>query len=306
MGTPDFVVPVLKALAENQYVNIVSVYTRPPRPRSRGKQTQLSPVHQAAFDMNLSIRTPHNFKERKDIDDFSSLELDVAVVAGYGMILPDSILFSPRYGCINIHPSLLPRWRGPSPVQYAIWNGDERTGVCIMKLDKKMDTGPIISVEGVDIEPDETTESLNNKVWPLGAKMVSEVLKTLSQKGNIPATPQHSEGATYSRLFQKEEGRVDWTKSAKVIERQVRALNPWPGTWCETASGKRIKILSAVTISSIAKGRVPGEIIDSNGHITCGEDTVLSLVTVQPENKKPMGANAAFQGGYVKQGEILE
>lgn len=302
MGTPDFTVLSLLALIRHPGVDLVCAYTQPPRPAGRGQQVQLSPVHQVAQEHGIPVRTPVNFKNPQDIKDFVDLDLDVAVVAGFGMILPGPILSAPRHGCINIHPSLLPRWRGVAPVQFAIWHGDEKTGVCVMRLDEKMDTGPIILRKEVVIEAGETSRTLNDKVWPLGAEMILETIDLLRRDGQINATPQDAQGATYTRLLKKDDGKIDWSRGADEIDRQIRALNPWPGTWCATDKG-RLKVLEAtICPDSVLKGHDFGRILE-DGVVVCGNNTGIRLGAVQPENKKPMSVADAIHGGYFAVGQ---
>ncbi len=304
MGTPDFTVPTLQKLIDHPQVDLVCAYTQPPRPAGRGQQVQLSPVHQAAQDHGIPVRTPVNFKNPDDVKDFEDLRLDAAVVAGFGMLLPKSILSAPVHGCINVHPSLLPRWRGVAPVQYAIWHGDSKTGVCVMQLDEKMDTGPIIARQIVDMGERETTSALNNKLWNLGADMLSEVIDLIIRDGKVISEPQSAEGATYTRMFKKEDGKINWNQSATEIDRQIRALNPWPGTWAEDAKGRRLKILEASVCSETHVGDA-GSVLE-DGIVVCGNGTTLKLKIVQPENKKPMSVDDAMRGGYLISGQKLQ
>lgn len=303
MGTPDFVLPLLEKIAAHPAADLVCVYTQPPRPKGRGKETQSSPVHMGAEQRNISVRTPENFRDEKDVADFKALNADLAVVAAYGMLLPDSILNAPAHGCVNIHPSLLPRWRGTSPIQFALWEGDAETGVCLMKLVRKMDAGPIVECRRRPVLPDATYESLSAQLWDDGAALVGAALDRLAQSGAIPATAQAEEGVTFTRKLTKEDGRIDWKRSAARIDCQIRGLNPWPGTWCETADGKRLKILRA-SVAAERHGKAAGTILDQ-AKIACGEGTVLQLITLQPEGKKPMDGAAALNGGYVKPGHVL-
>jgi methionyl-tRNA formyltransferase len=305
MGTPEFAVSALKKLIGCSDINVVCVYSQPPRPKGRGQQVQLSPVHQTAQSHGIPVRTPVNFKSPDDVRDFAALNLDLAVVAAYGLILPESILNAPKHGCLNIHASLLPRWRGAAPIQRAILAGDEETGITIMQMEKGLDTGPMILKKSVAIDKDTTAPALHDALSVLGGGMIVETLDQLMSQGTLPHTVQPEQGVTYAHMLKKDEGRIDWSHTAGTIARHIRALNPWPGTWCETAGGGRVKILSAVPVSSAAGGKVVGEILDADGHVACGENTVLRLMTVQPENKKPMDAPAAFNGGYLTPGNIL-
>lgn len=304
MGTPDFVIPVLSALIDTPWVDVACAYTQPPRPKSRGKELLPAPVHAYALERHIPVRTPVHFKDEAEIAAFRDLNLDVAVVAGYGLLLPQSILSAPRAGCLNVHPSLLPRWRGPSPIQYTILSGDTKTGVCVMQLDKGMDTGPVISCRSVDLSGREISQTLNDVLWPMGAEDMIAALKTLRDTGAVPSTPQSAEGVTYSKMFKKEDGKIDWNQSAVEIDRRVRALTPWPGTFCDTPDGCRMKIME----TSVEGGDAhvaPGTVLNKRGDVACGGGSVLRLIRVQPENKKPMDVAASLNGGYVVVGSTL-
>lgn len=299
MGTPDFALPVLDTIRRNGH-EIACVYTQPPRPKGRGGALAKSPVHEWADAKGIAVRTPENFKNPEDIGAFRALELDAAVVAAYGMLLPQDILDAPKHGCINIHPSLLPRWRGPSPVQFAILKGDQKTGVSIMSLVRKMDAGPVIAVRETEILPRETYAELNLRLWALGTEMIAETLDRLAEEGALNAVPQAEDGVTFSKIFEKADGRIDWTQDAARIDRRIRALNPWPGVWTESG-GKRIKILEAVLSGPGETG--PGMILDASGRVACGNGTSIRLLKIQPEGKKPMDFTSALNGGYPKIGE---
>lgn len=298
MGTPDFVVPLLRAIAGVHHVS--AVYTQPPRPKGRSQsEREKSPVHLAADGLDIPVFTPVNFSDPNDVDVFRAHDADIAVVAAYGMLLPQDILDAPKHGCMNVHPSLLPRWRGSAPIQFAIWKGDSETGVSVMKLVKKMDAGPIIAQRRRVIN-DHDFISLNEALWQDGAQLVLEALKKLQESGTIDAKPQADEGIAFTHMLEKQHGRIDWTQSAQEIERQVRGLNPWPGTWCEMPDGKRLKILKAKATGGTGK---PGDIL-ANGNLACGSGA-LQLLSLQPEGKKPMDVKAALNGGYLKPGDRL-
>jgi methionyl-tRNA formyltransferase len=293
MGTPDFSVPALAALHKAGH-EIVAVYSQPPRPKGRGQQVQKSPVHIYAEENNIPVFTPKTLKTPEAQAEFSRHRADVAIVAAYGLILPKAVLAAPKHGCINIHASILPRWRGASPIQRAIWAGDPETGITLMQMDEGLDTGPMIAIEKIAITEKTTTPSLHDELSALGGKMIVKVLANLESSGKLPATPQNDDETTYAPLLKKEDGKIDWTNSAAVIDRQIRALNPWPGTWTEF-EGRRIKILAAEL--SPAKGN-PGEVLDKHGHIGHG----LKILKLQPEGKSPMDFPAAINGGYVRIG----
>lgn len=304
MGTPDFAVPALQNLIDNPSYDVVCVYTQPPRPKGRGQQVQLSPVHECAQEYGIKVRTPRNFKHQTDIENFKALNLDVAIVAAYGLILPSKILEAPKYGCLNIHASILPRWRGAAPIQRAILAGDIQTGVTIMQMDEGLDTGPMISVRKVSIRAQTTAESLHDELSAIGSAMIEDVLDELAEKGGLDLSVQPEEGVTYAHMLKKEEGRIEWKCSAEEIDRRIRALNPWPGTWCLAAGGKRLKILE-VSLTDQKSDQDFGSILEG-GFVVCGKKTTLQLLRVQPENKKSMDIPAAINGGYLKVGEALK
>lgn len=302
MGTPDFSVAALEKLIASSH-KVVCVYSQPPRPKGRGHHLQESPVHLAAEQAGIEVRTPVNFKKDEDIAGFMALEADVAVVAAYGLILPQAILDAPVHGCLNIHASLLPRWRGAAPIQRAIMEGDDETGITIMQMEAGLDTGPMIAKKSVLIRETTTTQSLHDMLSALGAKMIIDVVDTLADTGALESTVQPAEGFTYAKMLKKEEAQIDWALTAPVLHRHIRALNPWPGTWCETAKG-RLKIVEAAPDDTGADA-APGTILKDGLSIACGSGTALRLSIVQPESKRPMAAIEAVRGGYLKPGEHL-
>lgn len=303
MGTPDFSVPALKALIASRH-KVVCVYSQPPRPKGRGQHVQESPVHEAAKAAGIEVRTPLNFKKDEDIAAFMALELDVAVVAAYGLILPKAILDAPVHGCLNIHASLLPRWRGAAPIHRAIQEGDSETGITIMQMDVGLDTGPMIKKKAVPIRPSTTAQSLHDMLSAVGSSMIVEVIDSLADNGMLDSVPQPEDGSTYAKMLKKEEGKIDWSKPASYIDCQIRAFNPWPGTWCETNKGRRLKIIEAVPMP-FKSGEAPGTVIDEDGVIVCGDGATIKLETLQPESKNPMNVSDAFSGGYLKSGQLL-
>jgi methionyl-tRNA formyltransferase len=275
MGTPDFAVPALQALIDSKY-KVIAVYTQPPRPKGRGYEVQKSPVHLTAEAHGLAVYHPQNFKSEEDRNAFQDLHADVAVVAAYGLILPTAILDSPKHGCLNIHASLLPRWRGASPIQHAIWKGDTESGVTIMQMEKGLDTGPMIKKGVLPITPATTAQGLHDELSLIGGHLVIEVLAELAAGRPLPLMPQDNEKSTYAPMLKKSDGQIDWSQSAEEIDRQIRALNPWPGTYMNGLKG-RVKVLKA--------------------HL---EDDKLVLDQVQPEGKKPMDFKSAVNGGYLE------
>lgn len=297
MGTPEFSVPILETLSLTDH-EIVAVYSQPPRTAGRGQKERLSQVHSMALNRGFEVRTPVNLKDVKEQEFFQELNLDVAVVVAYGLILPQTILSAPNHGCLNIHASLLPRWRGAAPIQHAIMAGDEETGVTIMKMDQGLDTGPVLLKESIRITEKTTGQSLHDQLSALGAKLIIKAINDLDS-GRATPQPQPRQGATYAAKLEKNDGRINWQKSSIEIDRQVRALSELPGAWFEH-SDNRIKVLKSRPISG--SGR-PGQVIDGLT-IFCG-DGVLQLEMVQRPGKKPMSA-AEFLNGYdVPSGTVL-
>lgn len=302
MGTPDFSVPALRRLIEHGY-DVAAVYSQPPRPKGRGQQVQKSPVHRAADEAGIAVRTPNNFKDPEDVAAFAALNADVAVVVAYGLILPKSILSAPKYGCLNIHASILPRWRGAAPIHRAVLAGDTETGVTIMQMDEGLDTGAMVLTRTLPITDETTTVMLHDSLSALGAEMIDDVLRMLSANGRLESLAQPAEGVTYAAKLEKEEGRLDWNQSAADIARRIRAFTPWPGTWTNNADGSRLKIIAAVPSDKKMIAQA-GTVLDK-GMIACGDGSVLALTSIQPEGKKPMDAAAAVNGGYLKTGSVL-
>jgi methionyl-tRNA formyltransferase len=304
MGTPDFAAAPLQALLDHGH-DIICVYSQPPRPKGRGQQVQLSPVHALAEENGIPVRTPLSLKkDRQAQEEFIALGADLAVVAAYGLILPKPVLEAPVYGCINIHASLLPAWRGASPIQHAIWAGDEESGICLMKMEEGLDTGPVYRRGIVKLHAATTASSLHDELSALGAAMLADLVRDIAEHGLPKAEPQDDENARYAPMLKKEDGRIDWGRPAAEIDRQIRALNPWPGTWTKLPDGRRLKILTAETIPEEFSAS-PGTVIDRIGHVSCGHDSGLRLLQVQPENGKKMTMLAAINGGHIKEDDIL-
>jgi len=289
MGSPDFSVTALAALIEAGH-DIACVYSQPPRPAGRGHKETPCPVHAFALDHGLKVRTPVSLKDEATQQAFAELDADVAVVAAYGLILPPAILTAPRHGCLNIHASLLPRWRGAAPIQRAIIAGDATTGVTIMAMDEGLDTGPMLSAKSVAIGPDTTATILHDALAGLGATMIVEALAGL-QAGTTALHPQPEDGATYAAKLNRDEGRIDWSLAASDIERRVRALNPWPGIWFEHGE-KRIKILAAVV--GEAQGAIAGQVLDGELAIACGQGSL------RPTRVQVAGRSAVAVGDFLR------
>jgi methionyl-tRNA formyltransferase len=283
MGTPDFAATILKALLAAAYP-IVAVYTQPPRQSGRGYKLTPSPVQDIAVAHKIPVFTPPSLKTEDSQKEWQSLNIDIAIVAAYGLLLPSPILKVPRLGCVNIHASLLPRWRGAAPIQRALLAGDQETGITLMKMDKGLDTGDMIAKEKVYIDSSMTTPRLLEILTSLGADLLLKTLP-LYLSGKVQPTPQPQEGVTYASKLTKEEGFLDWTLPAPLLERKVRALNPWPGTWFEVGHD-RIKVLEAIALPS-DKVHLPGTILDNKLSIACSEG-IFRPLRVQKVGKSPL------------------
>jgi len=299
MGTPDFSVPPLQALAQAGH-DIVAVYCQPPRPAGRGQQIRKSPVHLTAEDMGIEVHTPKTLHDKDEQKKFTELNLDATVVVAYGLILPQAILSAPRYGCFNIHASLLPRWRGAAPIQRALLAGDTETGITIMQMDAGLDTGAIIIKDKTPITPKTTAMTLNDTLSDMGARLIVQAMVDLTA-GKITPTPQPQEGVTYAAKLTREEGRVDWTKPAIDIERQIRAFTPWPGSFF-TLGNEPIKILAAESVKD--KTSTPGTLLDEQFTIACGQGA-LRLVTVQRSGKSPTDGASFLRGALLAVGSMV-
>lgn len=291
MGTPDFSLKTLQALLEASY-SIVGVYTQPPRPVGRGYKVIPSPVQKFAEDLHLPIFCPKTLKTEEAQEEWKALNLDVAIVAAYGLILPKEILEAPKKGALNVHASLLPRWRGAAPIQRAILEGDKETGVTIMKMDVGLDTGDIVSMKKMALTPEMTTPLLFEKLAILGAEALLEILP-IYLEGKVKSVPQPKEGVTYAKKLEKSEGLLNWNLPAFVLDQQIRALNPWPGTWFDVGAD-RIKVLEAEIIAG-SFSEPPGTIIDDNLTIICKEGALRPL-KVQKIGKTPLPTSEFLRG----------
>ncbi len=284
MGTPDFSVPILRALAPLH--EIAAVYCQPPRPAGRGKADRPSPVQIAAQALGLPVRHPVSLETPQAQAEFAALNADIAVVVAYGLILPKALLDAPRLGCVNIHASLLPRWRGAAPIHRAIMAGDAQTGICIMQMQEGLDTGPVLRRAALDIGPQETTAELHDRLSALGADMI---VKTLPQLP-LPAQAQPEQGVSYAAKIDKSEARVSWAGAASDIARQINGLSPFPGAWVEIG-GERLKLLRAST--SPGEGRAGTHL--GGFVIACGSGAV-QILTVQREGRRPSSAADYLNG----------
>jgi methionyl-tRNA formyltransferase len=296
MGTPDFAVPALDALVAAGH-DIVAVYSQPPRPAGRGKAPRPSPVHARADALGLEVRTPVSLRGAEEQADFAALQADMAVVAAYGLILPVPVLEAPGLGCLNIHASLLPRWRGAAPIQRAILAGDTETGVTIMQMEAGLDTGPMLARAATPVGS-KTAGSLTAEIADMGARLLLEVLADLPA---YPPVPQPEAGVTYAAKIDKAESRLDFTRPAVEVERQVRAFNPAPGAWF-AMGGERIKILAAAVETQDGPA---GTVLDERLLIACGSGSIRPAL-VQRAGKGAMPTGDMLRGFSVPPGTILE
>jgi len=286
MGTPDFSVPVLEALVDAGH-EIAAVYSQPPRPAGRGKKDRPSPVHQRAEALGLEVRHPVSLRSEDAQAEFAALDADIAVVVAYGLILPQPILDAPRHGCLNIHASLLPRWRGAAPIHRAIMAGDAETGVCIMQMEAGLDTGPVLLRDATAIGEEETTGALHDRLSEMGARLI---VKALVELPGLAPEAQPEQGVTYAEKIDKAEARVDWSKPAAEVDRLIRGLSPFPGAWCEIA-GERVKLLGSRL--GTAQGD-PGQVVQGF-EIACLNGSVV-ITQAQRAGKRPMEAQQVLQG----------
>lgn len=305
MGTPDFSVGALKSLAENGY-EIAGVVTQPDKPRGRGKASAMTPVKEAALELGLTVYQPSRVREQSFMDTVRALNPDVIVVSAFGQIIPKALLELPRYGCVNIHASLLPKYRGAAPIQWAVMDGEPVSGVTIMQMDEGLDTGDMLAKTEVPLEPDETGGSLFDKLSRAGAELLIRTLPALEQ-GTLTPEKQPLESPTaYARMIRKEDGRIDWNLEAEAIERRIRGLNPWPSAYTEL-TGKILKIWRAEVLPK-ESGQTPGTVTEAGKGGFCVQTGkgVLRLLEVQLEGKKRMDAQAFLRGFHVAPGMKLE
>ncbi len=296
MGSPEFSVPVLEALVAAGH-EIVCVYCQPPRPAGRGKKDRPTPVHARADAMGLEVRHPVSLKSEEALAAFAALDADIAVVVAYGLILPQAVLDAPRLGCLNIHASLLPRWRGAAPIHRAIMAGDAETGVCIMQMEAGLDTGPVLLRRATAIGTEETTGVLHDRLSAIGAEAIVEALDVLP---SLTPEAQPDGGATYAAKIDKAEAAVDWTRTAADVSRQIRGLSPFPGAWT-LADGARIKLLGA----ALALGNGPaGTVLDDAFTVACGTGAVR-ITRAQRAGKGAQDAETFLRGNPIPKGTQL-
>ncbi len=332
MGTPDFSVPILNALIANSQLvdvgghEIVAVYTQPPRPAGRGRKLRASPVQQAAEAVGLDVRAPLNFKSDEDRDAFAALNLDLAIVVAYGLILPKAILDAPRLGCVNLHASLLPRWRGAAPIHRAIMAGDQQTGIQLMQMEAGLDTGPILLSEATPIFAEDTTGVLHDRLAKIGADMIPRALAAL-ERGSMVATTQAKEGMTYAEKVSPQEAKINWTKSAAEIDYHIRGLSPFPGAWFMADPPASSGLEGPVRIKALFSGMTnhtsaapPGTVINADGilGISCGQHSpfiappssdrtgnVVAITRLQRPGKSPQSADEFLRGFCFEPGMTL-
>lgn len=298
MGTPDFAVPTLTEIL-GQGHEVVAVYTRAPAPAGRrGLELVPSPVHQVAERFGIPVLTPRTLRTPEATDEFYAHDADAAVVVAYGMILPTDILQAPRRGCLNLHGSLLPRWRGAAPIQRAIMAGDAETGVAVMRMEEGLDTGPVGLVERIAITPDMTAGELHDRMMLLGADLMVRALGAL-ERGGLALTPQPAEGVAYAAKIEKGEARIDWSRPAQEVHNRIRGLSPFPGAWFPLGEQEtRVKVLRSTLVDGSG---APGEVLDDRLTIACGEGAVR-LVELQMAGKQPMAADVFLRGHAVPVG----
>lgn len=304
MGTPDFAVPALSALVEAGRIP-VAVYSQPPRRAGRGMKERPSPIHALAESHGIEVRTPVSLRSPEEHENLKALAPDTIVVAAYGLILPAGVLAIPRNGCLNIHPSLLPRWRGAAPLQRTLMAGDARTGVCIMRMEQGLDTGPVCLREGFPVPGSMTAGELHDALAALGARLLVKALDELDG-GGLACRPQSEEGVTYAEKIDKAEARIEWSRDAGRVHDHIRGLSPFPGAWFELGDGdggkgERIKVLKSETVEASGPA---GTTLDDHLAVACGTGAVR-LLEVQRQGKGAMDAEAFLRGHPVPAGTLL-
>ncbi|SON53649.1 Methionyl-tRNA formyltransferase [Hartmannibacter diazotrophicus] len=300
MGTPDFAVPTLTEIVGHGH-EVAAVYSQPPRPAGRGMAPRLSPVHARAEQLGLKVLTPENFKAEETRAEFAAFDADVAVVVAYGLLLPEDVLEAPDMGCLNLHGSLLPRWRGAAPLNRAIMAGDSRSGVMVMKMEKGLDTGPVAMAEEVAITADMTAGDLHDRLSAVGADLMIRALAALS-RGGLVFTPQAEDGVTYARKIEKAEARIDWSPPSAEVSAHIRGLSPFPGAWFEADLGKGVERVKVLRTFALDGNGAPGTLLTTEGDVACGEGAIR-LVSVQRAGGKPMAFADFLRGTKLMPGE---
>ena len=296
MGTPDFSVPVLDALVDAGH-EIAAVYCQPPRPAGRGKKDRPTPVQARAEALGLDVRHPVSLKDGEAQAEFAALNAEVAVVVAYGLILPQAVLDAPTHGCLNIHASLLPRWRGAAPIHRAIMAGDAETGICIMQMEAGLDTGPVLLRRATPIGAEETTGELHDRLSAMGAALIVEALDRFD---DLTPAPQPEDGVTYAAKIDKSEARLDWSWRAAEVDAHIRGLSPFPGAWCE-AEGERLKLLSSRVVQGCG---APGQVLDDALNVACGQGAV-QLLRLQRAGRGAQDADTFLRGMPLPKGTRL-
>ena len=295
MGTPEFALPGLQSIYKN--FNLIGCFTQPSRPAGRGQKISHSSVKNFCIKNNVPVFTPKNFKEEKEINHLKNMNCDVLVVAAYGIILPEEILSIPKFGALNIHASLLPRWRGAAPIQRAILSGDKETGITIMQMNEKLDAGAIVLQKEIEIKEKNTSQEIHDELAKIGGKLINDVLKILQKEEKIKTTPQDEANATYAKKISTDEAKINWDKNGKDILTQIKAFNPIPGAWF-TINNERIKIFDADISSSNTKK--PGLVLNKNFSISCGNGDVINPKILQRSGKSQMDINTFIRGFHFK------
>ena len=305
MGTPAFAATILAALIDAGH-RILAVYSQPPRPAGRGHRPQPSPVQLLAAQHRLALQSPVSLRTHDAQKTFAELGADAAVVAAYGLILPASILCATRLGCLNVHASLLPRWRGAAPIQRAMLAGDSKTGITIMQMEEGLDTGPILLQQAVPITSDATAAGLSAELAVVGARLILEALDGIAD-GTMAPRPQLQDGVTYASKIGREDGRLDWRLTASALERRIRALDPWPGVYFDSpdrrGTGERIRVLAAIVLPD-EPGSTPGAVLDDKLSIACGEG-VFRPLRLQRPGRAPLDTSAFLRGFPIAAGTVL-
>lgn len=299
MGTPDFSVEILRALVDGGH-DVVAVYSQPPSRSGRGKKERPSPVHILAEELNIPVHCPKNLKSDQEQQTFAALDLDAAIVVAYGLLLPKAILEAPRHGCLNIHASLLPRWRGAAPIHRAIMAGDKESGIDIMVMEEGLDTGPVVLEQRIPILPTDTTGILHDKLKALGSEAILPALKGFVSGELIPI-PQAQAGVTYAHKIDKEEARIDWNRPAEELRNHIHGLSPFPGAF-SMAGETRIKMLAAEIVEGNGEA---GQLIDLPLTIACGDGRALRILKAQRAGKGPMSAEDLNRGLQLPLGTVF-
>ena len=301
MGTPDIAATCLKKILADGF-DVVGVYTQPDRPKGRGMKLVASPVKEVAVAAGIPVFQPENFREEETVEQLRALQPDICAVVAYGRILPQKVLDVPKYGCINLHVSLLPKYRGSAPVQWAVLNGDTETGVSIMQMDEGLDTGDVLVCEKIAIDPEETSGELFDRVTAVGARVLCEAVPAL-EAGTLKPQPQQHENATLAPMLDKELAEFRLTDTAAHIHNWVRGMNPWPMAWFVTAGGKKVKVTECRVAAS--NGEAPGTVLSTRPLTVACADGAVQLLHVVPEGKKPMDGTSFAAGLRLKAGDTL-